>query len=113
MYGTTLINVSSQELNSNKTTTGTIKVLKGTDYYLKPIGLGSVHQTIDLYKSGVAWVNKAKAIEEKKTYPERKVLLMIDSRYAGALMIKVDGKEDKVVTPPFIINFIEKGEEPC
>jgi hypothetical protein len=97
--------------------------LFGTDFYIHEQGIGSTHKHIDLYKSGVAWVNKAKAISDKRKHQERDITFEIDWRDAGVLKIKskeerlVHGKPEKkeiilhVISQPFCINVIEEGEE--
>lgn len=92
--------------------------LFGTDYYIHEQGLGSTHKHIDIYQSGVAWVNKAKAIEKKQPWKERKIIFSVNEHNVEPLVIMEDCDNGKrvndvhhVISAPFIINVIKKGED--
>lgn len=93
--------------------------LFGTDYHIHEGGLGSTHKHVDIYESGVALVNKAKAIEKKQSWKERKIIFAFNEHGVEPLVIMEDCDNGKkvhdvhyVISAPFFINVIKKGEKP-
>lgn len=93
-------------------------IIHGTDYHIHEGGLGSTHICIDLYKSGVAWVNKTRAIEKKETWKERNISFTFNECGVEPLVIMEDKTATDrsldvhhVISAPFKINIIEKGEK--